>query len=316
MLHSGSNRENTLFEHIALALCVCVSVVLIGVYVHEGAGGMLHLAQGSVRAIVAPLTSVGESVGAGVDGVGQSVSDVAADAETLSALQQQNQELTNLLAQAEEYRQEAERLEALLELKDNYEATGVTGRVIGRSTDAWNQTITLDVGSSSGVEAGLTVMGSTGVVGQVIDVTEGTCTVRLLTDAQSGAAAMVQSSRAEGIVRGSLSGLLYLENIDADVKLSVGDVVITSGLGGSYVKGLLIGTIVRVEGNSVDGTRTVVVSPNESASPLEEAIVVFDISKSADTTSATMSSASSTSSTSSSSSSSNDEDDDELDGDE
>jgi rod shape-determining protein MreC len=113
--------------------------------------------------------------------------------------------------------------------------------------------------------------------------------VRLLTDAQSGAAAMVQSSRAEGIVRGSLSGLLYLENIEADVKLSVGDVVITSGLGGSYVKGLLIGTIVRVEGNSVDGTRTVVVSPNDSTSLLEEAIVVFDVSNPNDTSSSSAS---------------------------
>jgi rod shape-determining protein MreC len=100
---------------------------------------------------------------------------------------------------------------------------------------------------------------------------------------------MVQSSRAEGIVRGSLSGLLYLENIEADVKLSVGDVVITSGLGGSYVKGLLIGTIVRVEGNSVDGTRTVVVSPNDSTSLLEEAIVVFDVSNPNDTSSSSAS---------------------------
>ncbi len=288
MPHIGSNRENTL-SRVGLVLCIVVSIVLIGAYVHEGQGGMLHLVQSSARALVAPLSSVGAAAGTGVDEVGAAVSDAAADAETLSTLQEQNRELTNLLAQAEEYRQEAERLQALLDLKNNYDADSVTGRVIGRSTDAWNQTITLDVGSSSGVEAGLTVMGSTGVIGQVVDVTEGTCTVRLLTDAQSGAAAMVQSSRAEGIVRGSLSGLLYLENIEADVKLSVGDVVITSGLGGSYVKGLLIGTIVRVEGNSVDGTRTVVVSPNDSTSLLEEAIVVFDVSNPNDTSSSSAS---------------------------
>jgi rod shape-determining protein MreC len=288
MPHNGSNRVNTL-SRVGLVLCIVVSIVLIGAYVHEGQGGMLHLVQSSARALVAPLSSVGAAAGTGVDEVGAAVSDAAADAETLSTLQEQNRELTNLLAQAEEYRQEAERLQALLDLKNNYDADSVTGRVIGRSTDAWNQTITLDVGSSNGVEAGLTVMGSTGVIGQVVDVTEGTCTVRLLTDAQSGAAAMVQSSRAEGIVRGSLSGLLYLENIEADVKLSVGDVVITSGLGGSYVKGLLIGTIVRVEGNSVDGTRTVVVSPNDSTSLLEEAIVVFDVSNPNDTSSSSAS---------------------------
>ena len=76
-------------------------------------------------------------------------------------------------------------------------------------------------------------------------------------------------------LRGSLSGVLYLENIGADVPLSIGDVVLTSGLGGSYVSGLLIGTIVRIEGNEADGVRTVVVAPNEQTSSLEEVMVVF-----------------------------------------
>ena len=57
-----------------------------------------------------------------------------------------------------------------------------------------------------------------------------------------GAAARVESSRAEGVVRGSLEGLLYLENLDADAVVNPGDVVVTSGLGGSYAPGLIIGT--------------------------------------------------------------------------
>ena len=141
--------------------------------------------------------------------------------------------------------------------------------------DAWNQTVTLDVGSSSGVETGLTVLGPTGVVGQVISVDGGSCRVRLLTDPQSGAAAMVQSSRAEGIVRGSMDGLLYLENIGADVNVRVGDVVLTSGLGGSYTRGLIIGTVVRVEGSAGSDTRKIVVAPNDTVSLMEEALVVF-----------------------------------------
>ena len=151
----------------------------------------------------------------------------------------------------------------------------MSGRVIGRTTDAWNQTVTLDVGSSSGVETGLTVLGPTGVVGQVISVDGGSCRVRLLTDPQSGAAAMVQSSRAEGIVRGSMDGLLYLENIGADVNVQVGDVVLTSGLGGSYTRGLIIGTVVRVEGSAGSDTRKIVVAPNDTVSLMEEALVVF-----------------------------------------
>ena len=85
---------------------------------------------------------------------------------------------------------------------------------------------------------------------------------------------MVQSSRAEGVVRGSLNSLLYLENVGDDVSVSIGDVVLTSGLGGSYTKGLLIGTVVRVDGSTTDATRKIIVSPNETASVLQEVIVV------------------------------------------
>ena len=172
-------------------------------------------------------------------------------------------QLRRAVAQGEEYRLEAQRLQALLNLKDAYDLEGVGARVIGRSTDAWNQTITIDAGADEGVETGMTVMGPSGVAGQVVAVSPGSSTVRLLSDPASGAAALIQSSRAEGIVRGSLDGLLYLENIGADVTVSVGDVVLTSGLGGSYVRGLLIGTVARVDGAAGDATRRIVVSPDE-----------------------------------------------------
>ncbi|MFR7403482.1 MAG: rod shape-determining protein MreC [Coriobacteriaceae bacterium] len=168
-----------------------------------------------------------------MDDAGAAAAEGGVTEETYATLRQQNEQLVQQLAAAEEQRLENERLRGLLNLRDTYEITGVSGRVIGRTTDAWNQTVTLDVGSSSGVETGLTVLGPTGVVGQVISVDGGSCRVRLLTDPQSGAAAMVQSSRAEGIVRGSMDGLLYLENIGADVNVRVGT-WFTSGLGGSY----------------------------------------------------------------------------------
>ncbi len=244
-------------------------------YAREDDSGFLHGVQGSVMNAIAPLKFVGTTAGSALEDAGVALDDATASDATLSKLRERNAELTEIVTQSEEYRQEAQRLEGLLELRDTYDIDGVAARVIGRTTDAWNQTVTIDAGSDAGVEEGLTVMGSTGVIGQVISTSAGYSTVRLLTDPNSGAAAIVQSSRAEGIVRGSLSGLLYLENIDADVVLNVGDVVLTSGLGGSYTSGLLIGTIVRIEGASDNGTQSVIVSPNEEASSFEEVIVVF-----------------------------------------
>lgn len=260
----------------ALLLVLCVLAVVV--YQREGVAGPLHSVQAAIAGIVAPLQGPGEAATQAVDDIGQAQGDATADAETLSALKEQNAQLRNLLAQAEEYRLKAQDLENLLNLKDIYEIEGMGAHVIGRSTDSWNQTLTLDIGESSGVKPGLTVMGAYGVVGQVASVSDKSCTVRLLTDPQSGVAALIQSNRAEGIVRGSLDGLLYLENVAADVSVEPGDVVLTSGLGGSYQRGLLIGSVVKVEGRAGDATRTIVVSPNDINHGYEDVIVVFEAS--------------------------------------
>lgn len=263
---------------ILCALLVVVCVLMVVVYQREGATGPIHSVQAAIAGIVAPLQGPGEAVSSAVDDLGQAQSDGSADAETLSALKEQNAQLRNLLAQAEEYRLKAQDLENLLNLKDVYDIDGMGAHVIGRSTDSWNQTITLDIGETSGVKPGLTVMGAYGVIGQVASVSDKSCIVRLLTDPQSGVAALIQSNRAEGIVRGSLDGLLYLENVAADVSVEPGDVVLTSGLGGSYQRGLLIGSVVKVEGRAGDATRTIVVSPNDITHGYEDVIVVFEAS--------------------------------------
>ncbi len=266
---------------VPLILTLVLALGLVGVYSAEGPDGPIHRVQSFVEGAAAPLQMAGVPLGEAVEAAEESSSDNAASEGTLTALREQNEQLVAQLTSSEEIRLENERLRGLLNLRDIYDIRGVAGRVIGRSTDAWNQDITLDVGSSSGVETGLTVMGPTGVVGQVISVSAGSCRVRLLTDPQSGAAAMIQSSRAEGIVRGSLDGLLYLENIGADVNIQVGDVVLTSGLGGSYTRGLVIGTVARVEGSAGKDTRKIVVAPNGSVSLMEEAIVVFSAAEDA-----------------------------------
>lgn len=268
------NRGSAPVRRVLLVVLLVVSVVLMTVYAREGASGPLHAVQSAVSGIVAPAKATGAAAGSAADDAIDAVEDATASESTLSALRDRNAELTELVTKAEEYRLEAERLEGLLNLKSTYGFEGIGARVIGRSTDAWNQTVTIDAGTDDGVGAGLTVMGPSGVVGQVVSASSGSATVRLLTDPQSGAAAMVQSSRAEGVVRGSLNGLMYLENVGDDVSVNIGDVVLTSGLGGSYTKGLLIGTVVRVDGSTADATRKIIVSPNESASAFEEVIVV------------------------------------------
>ncbi len=258
-----------------LIILLVVALVLSIVYSREGTSGPLHAVQNTVMGVTAPLMGTTAGLGSATQAAGDAMEDATANPNTLSGLREQNEQLRQLLSNAEEYRQEAERLRALLDMKQVSGVSGPVARIIGRSTNPWDQSITINLGSEDGVQSGMTIMGATGVLGQVSRTAEHTSTVRLLTDPNSGAAVMIQSSRENGIVRGSISGVLFLEDLADDVIPSVGDVVVTSGLGGSYERGLIVGAIVSVNKTASNPTGTIVVNPNDSASVLEEVIVVF-----------------------------------------
>ena len=88
---------------------------------------------------VGPFKFVGAAAGAGASSVGEGVENLTADESTLSGLRESNEELRRRLAEADEYKQEAERLEGLLDLKKSYDIDGVAARIVGKSVEAYNQ---------------------------------------------------------------------------------------------------------------------------------------------------------------------------------
>ena len=271
-------QDNTrhLARRVLFVVLLVLSLVLVTFYSRESADGPIHRAQSTVESFTGKVGYAGALVGSGTQAVANGAADATASPETLSALREQNAQLRRLLSDTEEYRQEAERLRALLDMKQASGVSGKTAEVIGRSLSAWDQSITIGLGAADGVESGMTVMGSTGVIGQVTRVHSNSASVRLLSDPNSGAAVIVQSSRANGIVRGSIDGMLYLEDIEDDKIPQVGDVIVTSGLGGSYSRGLIVGSVVSVGRTAGTAGGSIVVSPNDRAEMLEEVIVVMD----------------------------------------
>ena len=261
-----------------LVLLLVISLVLVVVYAREGEEGPHHTIQDSTSALSSPLSSIGAASSSLAASATASLEDLTADGQTMNQLQESNATLSQMVVELEEYRQEANRLESLIGLHDAYGFTSVAARVTGYSSDSYNRIITIDVGSASGVTEGLPVMGTTGVVGQVISVSTYSSQVRLLNDAQSGVAVMLQSSRSEGILSGSVEGVLYLEGVDEGVEVTEGEAVITSGLGGGYFRGLVIGTVSKVEQRQGDATRTIVITPNASFDNISEVLVVLGMS--------------------------------------
>jgi rod shape-determining protein MreC len=244
----------------------------------------------SVAGIVtSPISTAGAGIQAAQTAAQTTLEDLSADPNTVSELKAQNEELRQMVSELEEYRQEAERLQGIQKLSDTYGIEGMTCHIIGVSGDSWNRVLTIDKGSDDGISVGLPVMGTSGLVGQVKSCTPHTADVRLLQDSSSGVAVLLQSSRAEGLLKGNIDGLLYLEDVDSDVEVKVGDVVVTSGLGGGYFRGLIVGTVVRVEDSNGQAIRKIVVSPNDTISGLEEVMVVTDVSTSKKTNAADVS---------------------------
>lgn len=262
-----------------LVICCIVSVLLLTFYVREGEGGPIHMARAGVSAVTTPVRLLGSAIAAPFGAVGNAVSNLTASPETLSDLKRENEELTARVAELAEAQATAERLQALVDLQSTYKLESKAARIIGASADAWSQTVTLDKGSADGFAAGMPVCNAAGVIGQIVEVSPTSSTVRLITDEQSGVSAMVQSSRAQGMLQGQADGTLRLSYVPSDAEVAEGDIVITSGLGGVFPKGLPLGTVTSVERIAGSAYHTIVVRPQASAESNEEVLVVTSLTE-------------------------------------
>lgn len=258
-------------------LCCLISLLLLTFYIREGESGPIHSVRSVVNTVATPVRMVGSVVAAPFHAIGNVVSNVTAPQETLSELREQNEQLTAEVAKLTEAEKTAERLEGLLGLQSTYSLESTAARIVGGSSDAWSQTVTIDKGTIDGLEVGMAVCNSGGAIGQIVEVSASSSTVRLLTDENSGISAMVQRSRAQGILQGQPDGSLLLNYVTADSDVSVGDIVITSGLGGVFPKGLPLGTVTSVNRASNATYYTVTVRAQSLAENNEEVLVITSV---------------------------------------
>lgn len=193
------------------------------------------------------------------------------EAERLRA---ENRQLRAELTRQEELRQENARLLSLLALRDEIAAPTVAARVIGEDAASWARTVVINRGREHGIREGMPVMVAAGVVGRVIRAAPRQSRVLLLTDASSAVAAVVQSSRARGICRGD-GGALRFDFAVRDEEIVPGDVIITSGSGGVFPGGLILGQVSRVNRGGPGLFQGVTVAPAVDFSRLEEVLVLL-----------------------------------------
>lgn len=187
----------------------------------------------------------------------------------------ENNRLIEIVNNSREIEQENQRLRKLLAFKEKYVPFSVTAEVIARDTTSEYQTIRINKGNDVGFKRLMPVVTPEGVVGILINVWEHYSDVLLLTDRNHSIDGIIQRSRARGIVKGGglkpICELQYLARLD---DVMVGDILITSGLEGIFPKGVLIGTVNRIEKKKFGISQRIEITPMVNLSKLEEVFVI------------------------------------------
>src|SRR5450759_4722249 len=187
----------------------------------------------------------------------------------VATLRQSNVELQNKvsgletqLIQMQQQLQELQVLSSLLDFaSSNPESQYVAASVIGRDPVPFLRFIQIDRGSDDGLRHGMPVVTQQGLVGRIDAVTAGAARVQLITDSNTAVNVRLESSGIEAMLVGSVTGEVSLQQVPQGLTLTPGELILTSGLGGNYPPGIVVGQVVTVRKRENDLFQTASIQP-------------------------------------------------------
>ncbi|HEV8184112.1 MAG TPA: rod shape-determining protein MreC, partial [Candidatus Angelobacter sp.] len=207
----------------------------------------------------------------------------------LRGVRKQNRELQDEVARLrmEQVRlqqdaDQARRLQALLDFKEKFIAKTVAAQVIASSGTEQSRLITIDKGSNDHIKVDMPVITPDGIVGKVKEVFPQSSQVLLINDHDSGAGVILESSRLQGIVKGTSLGELQIVDIMSDEKVEPGEHVVTSGGDRIYPKGYAVGTVISsTPDRDNDPFLAIKIKPAANLNRLEEVLIITKMTEDA-----------------------------------
>ncbi|MDX6403677.1 MAG: rod shape-determining protein MreC [Blastocatellia bacterium] len=231
------------------------------------------------QTITYPIQQGASSVGNWIGGMFGNIGELRRASTENQQLHRQIDQMQTELRDTRARAAEAERLEALLKLNGPSAYQTVVARVIARDPSMWFDSVTIDKGSSAGVEVNMPVITSGGIVGRVVSTSPWSAQVMLVTDEKSGAGAVVGqlgSSTALGSIKGmGENGLLDMRYVSGMEKVSVGDMVTTTGQDAIYPPGYNVGEVVEVRPGSATQSQVIHIRPGAGLDRLKEVAVLM-----------------------------------------
>ncbi|NQT06538.1 MAG: rod shape-determining protein MreC [Candidatus Omnitrophica bacterium] len=178
------------------------------------------------------------------------------------------------LVELDEVIRENNRLKKLLNFKKYTKYKTLSARIIGRDPSNWTSIIFIDKGKKDGIKKYTAVVTDKGLLGRVIEQGASSAKVMFVTDPDSRVGVLIERTRHDGLLYGTLSRQCQMVFISLNADVWPGDLVITSGLGGSIPKGILVGTVEDVFIDKSGLYQTAIVKPAVDLSRVEEVLCI------------------------------------------
>jgi rod shape-determining protein MreC len=255
-----------------------LAVVIIAGALLMGASrlAILEPVENLVLSIVSPIQE-------GLRDASRPIADFVTNLTDVNELTDENQrlreEMDRLSSEVSRLRESEIRLQELqnlLQVKEEHqEDEYLAANVFAKDPSSLKEVVAIDRGKADGVREGMVVITEgRSMVGSVTKVLDDYAWVTLITDPNSAVTAMIQESRAQGVVVGDYNRRLTMEFVAQEADVSEGDTVVTSGLGGTLPAGTVIGRVADVEQQPQELFQWVRVEPLAALSRLETVLVL------------------------------------------
>jgi rod shape-determining protein MreC len=258
-------------------LFVLLSLTIVGLVLHETGN-----TQAVENLVLRPVTPVQDHL----SNLANDFNDLVQTFRDVQGLRRRNEELQSLAdslmienVRLRELESENETLRQLLQFTQanptySYRAAEVVGHVIGQDPSNLLRYIIIDIGTGDGVAKGMPVVTDRGLVGRIVEASSRSSKVLMITDVSSSVNAIIQSSRATGIVEGKADGGLVMKYIPQPVTVNLGDIILTSGLGATFPKRLVIGQVTDIHKRDIELFQQAEIKPTVDFERLEIVLVI------------------------------------------
>jgi rod shape-determining protein MreC len=259
---------------IVFALLILTSFTLITIDYRAGEGTVLAGLRSGANAVFGPVQRAVTSVVRPVGNALSSLGDLGSLREDIARLEGDNEDLRNQLRQVDDQRRRLEETEQLLGLAGRGRLKIVAARVVAIGGGPFESTVTIDAGKNDGIVKGQTVVNGDGLVGRVLTVGPWTSTVLMADDATFEVGVQLAANGEAGLLRGDGRRPMLLTLLNQDASVQKGQAVVT-GADGTFVPGIPIGVVAKVERRPGSLTVTVEVTPYVTYSSVDTVGIII-----------------------------------------